>query len=45
MIAERIRRAQVIAAVLAIIVGIIVMIDANFSFTGAGGRLADTKAV
>ena len=39
MIAERIGRAQLIVAVLAIIVGIIVMIDADFSFTGAGGRL------
>ena len=39
MITERIALAQLVVAVLAIIVGIIVMIDADFSFTGAGGRL------
>ena len=39
MIADRIRRAQLVVAVLAIIVGLIVIIDADFSFTGAGGRL------
>ena len=39
MMTDRIRRAQLIVGALAIFVGISVMIDADFSFTGAGGRL------
>ena len=39
MITDRIRRSQLVVTVVAIIVGIIVMIDAHFSFTGTGGRL------
>ncbi len=39
MITDRIRRAQLVVAMLAIVVGISVMIDADFAFTGAGGRL------
>lgn len=39
MMTDRVRRAQLIVAILAILVGISVMIDADFSFSGAGGRL------
>ena len=39
MMTDRIHRAQLIVGAIAIFVGISVMIDADFSFTGAGGRL------